>query len=143
MSESKAPRQPVNAHRPAVGISGMSLYVPPLRVQLESWCDWYGKPWDKISGVVGRSFRQVGRDESIYTMAANAVVRLIDTYDVDPRDVGMLAFGTESSTDNSAGAVIVRGLVDRVLAARGRPTLARACEVPELKHACLGGDVRP
>jgi len=35
--------------------------------------------------------------------------------------------------------VIVRGMVDRALVARGQPRLARACEVPEFKHACLGG----
>jgi hydroxymethylglutaryl-CoA synthase len=35
--------------------------------------------------------------------------------------------------------VIVRGLVDRALAAEGKPPLARDCEVPEFKHACLGG----
>jgi len=45
-------------------------------------------------------------------MAANAVLRLICEYDIDPRNVGFLGLGTESSTDNAAGAVIVRGMVD-------------------------------
>lgn len=122
-----------------VGISGMALYVPPFRVCLEDWCDWTGNRWDKISAVVGRSFRQPGLHESIYTMAANAVLRLIDRYQVNPAEVGLLAFGTESSTDNAAGAIIVRGMVDRALEGQGRPRLRRSCEVPELKHACLGG----
>ena len=72
-------------------------------------------------------------------MAANAALRLIRAYELDPRDVGMLALGTESSTDNSAGAVIVRGMLDRALDRLGMPRLSRRCEVPELKHACLGG----
>ncbi len=122
-----------------VGISGFASYAPPFKVSLESWCGWTGNAWDKVSAVIGRSFRQPGPHESIYTMAANAVLRLIDQYEIDPRDVGLLAFGTESSTDNAAGAVIVRGMIDRALALRGRPRLARACEVPEFKHACLGG----
>jgi hydroxymethylglutaryl-CoA synthase len=58
---------------------------------------------------------------------------------VDPGRVGFLGLGTESSTDNSAGAVIVRGMVDRALRFLGKPELARDCEVPEFKHACLGG----
>jgi hydroxymethylglutaryl-CoA synthase len=122
-----------------VGISGLALYTPPFKVSLEKWCEWTGNPWDKVSSVVGRSFRQPGPHESIYTMAANAVLRLIEQYGIDPRDIGYFAFGTESSTDNAAGAVIVRGMVDRALTALGQPRIARACEVPELKHACLGG----
>jgi hydroxymethylglutaryl-CoA synthase len=121
------------------GLSGLSVYVPPLRVRLEDWCQWHNQPWGKIQAVVGRTFRMAARHESVYTMAANAVLRLIEQNDLDPRSVGYLALGTESSTDNSAGAVIVKGLVDRALAALGRPTLPRSVEVPELKHACLGG----
>src|SRR4249919_1133968 len=121
------------------GVSGMSVYVPRLRVRLEDWCSWTGNSWDKISAVVGRSFRVPGRHENVYTMAANAVMRLIQDYDIDPRNVGFLGLGTESSTDNAAGAVIVRGMVDRGLEALGMPRLSRRLEVPEFKHACLGG----
>lgn len=121
------------------GISGMKLYLPPQRVDLEQWCGWTGKKWDKVRAVVGHGFRMAGPHENIYTMAANAVLRLILDYDVDPQRVGMLALGTESSTDNSAGAIIVKGMVDQALRELGRPTISRRCEVPELKHACLGG----
>lgn len=121
------------------GISGLAAFVPPYRVNLEQWCNWTGNSWDKTKAVVGYSFRMPGPEHSVYTMAANAVLRLIDRFDIDPRRVGFLALGTESSIDNSAGAVIVRGLIDKALTAEGRPRLARDCEVPELKHACLGG----
>jgi hydroxymethylglutaryl-CoA synthase len=122
-----------------IGISGFAVYTPPFKVSLEKWCEWTGNAWDKVSAVVGTGFRQPGPHESIYTMAANAVLRLIDQYDINPREIGYFAFGTESSTDNAAGAVIVRGMVDRALALRGQQRISRACEVPELKHACLGG----
>ncbi len=122
-----------------IGISGLAVYTPRFKVSLERWCEWTGSPWDKVSSVVGSGFRQPGPHESIYTMAANAALRLIDQYQIDPREVGYFAFGTESSTDNAAGAVIVRGMIDRALVQRGQPRLARACEVPEFKHACLGG----
>jgi hydroxymethylglutaryl-CoA synthase len=121
------------------GVSGMSIYVPRPRVRLEDWCTWTGNSWDKIQAVVGRSFRVPGRHENVYTMAANAVLRLIANYDIDPTQVGFLGLGTESSTDNAAGAVIVRGMVDRGLEALGKPRLSRHMEVPEFKHACLGG----
>jgi hydroxymethylglutaryl-CoA synthase len=124
---------------PSVGISGMAVYVPPYRVDLERWCEWTGNDASKMRAVVGHAFRMPGPDQNVYTLAANAVLRLIAQYDVDPPRIGYLALGTESSIDNAAGAVIVRGLVDQALASEGKPALGRDCEVPEFKHACLGG----
>jgi hydroxymethylglutaryl-CoA synthase len=121
------------------GVSGMSLYVPALRVPLEAWSGWTNNPWAKVQSIVGNSFRVTAPDENVYTMAASAVLRLIRSYDVDPSRIGYLALGTETSTDNSAGSVIVRGMVDRALEELGLPRISRSCEVPELKHACLGG----
>lgn len=121
------------------GISGLALYLPPYRVNLEDWCAWNNQPWDKVSKVVGRSFRMRGPEQSVYTLAANAVWRLIEAYKLDPREIGYLALGTESSSDNSAGAVIIKGMLDDALAAHEMPAMSRECEVPEYKHACLGG----
>jgi len=123
----------------SIGISGLAAYVPPYRVWLEDWCDWTENQWPKIREIVGRSFRVRGPNHSVYTMAANAVLRLIDQYDVDPTRVKFLGLGTESSTDNSAGAIVIKGMVDAALVARGKPPISRSCEVPEFKHACLGG----
>ena len=117
----------------------MAVYVPSLRVPLETWCNWTGAPWDKVQAVVGRSFRVCAPDENAYTMAAAAVLRLIDQYDIDPSRVGSLSLGTESSTDNAAGSVIVKGMVDDALRETGRPPLSRYVEVPEIKQACLAG----
>ncbi|GMR17480.1 MAG: hypothetical protein BMS9Abin32_593 [Gammaproteobacteria bacterium] len=123
----------------SIGISGLAAYVPPFRVWLEDWCEWTGNHWPKLREVVGRSFRVRGPNQSVYTMAATAVMRLIDQYDIEPQDIKFLGLGTESSTDNSAGAVIVKGMVDRALALQGKAPISRSCEVPEFKHACLGG----
>jgi hydroxymethylglutaryl-CoA synthase len=92
-----------------------------------------------VQTIVGQSFRCPAPDENVYTLAATSVLRLIRQYAIDPSKVGVLALGTETSTDNSAGAVIVRGMVDRALSTLGLPRLSRSCEVPEFKHACLGG----
>lgn len=125
--------------RDEVGISGFGVYVPPYRVDLEAWCEWTGNAWDKTHAVVGNSFRMRGPAQSVYTIAASAVQRLIENYDVDPERIGFLGLGTESSTDNSAGAVIVKGMLDDALGAKGLRPVSRNCEVPEVKHACLGG----
>jgi len=101
-----------SSHIKKIGISGLAAYIPPYRVWLEDWCDWTDNQWPKIREVVGRSFRVRGPDQSVYTMAATAVMRLIEQYDVDPTQIKFLGLGTESSTDNSAGAIIVKGMVD-------------------------------
>lgn len=121
------------------GISGFSAYIPPYRVALEDWCQWSGDQWGKVESVIGNAFRIRGANENAYTMAATAVLRLIERYDIDPSRVGYLGFGTESSTDNSAGAVIIKGMVNQALKSQAAPELSRECEVPEFKHACLGG----
>lgn len=121
------------------GISGLSVFVPPYRVQLEDWCQWTGGDWSKISAVVGHSFRLRGPEDSVYTMAAQAALKLILNNGVDPTRIGFLALATESSSDNAIGAVIVRGLLDDALRAHGLPPLARDCEVPEFKQACIAG----
>lgn len=131
--------QPLASRPSQPGISGMALYLPPYRVRLDDWCEWIGNHPGKTRAVVGHAFRMPGPDQNVYTLAANAVLRLIHQYDINPQDIGLLALGTESSIDNAAGAVIVRGLVDAALAEEGQATLARDCEVPEFKHACLGG----
>lgn len=130
--------RPFASHPPA-GISGVAAYLPRYRVDLARWCEWTGNDAAKTRAVVGHAFRMAGPDHNVYTLAANAVLRLMAQNAVDPRCIGYLALGTESSIDNAAGAVIVRGLVDTALAAEGKPALARDCEVPEFKHACLGG----
>ena len=122
-----------------IGISGLAAYIPPYRVWLDDWCEWSGNHWPKIQEVVGRSFRVRGPNQSVYTMAATAVMRLINQYDIDPARVKFLGLGTESSTDNSAGAIIVKGMVDQALIMQGKVQINRSCEVPEFKHACLGG----
>lgn len=117
----------------------MAVYVPRFRVRLEAWCDWTKNSWDKVKSVAGHSFRILGPREDLYTMAANASLRLIRQYGIDPKQVGFLGLGTESSKDNSAGAVIVRGMLDEALTSTGAGSLSRNLEVPEFKHACLGG----
>ena len=122
-----------------VGISALSTYVPPYRVDLEKWSDWTQKSWEKIKQVVGTGFRMLGPNQTIYTMAANAVLDLILSNKVRPSEIGFLALGTESSTDNSAGSIIIKGMIDKELKNRSMEPISKNCEVPEFKQACLSG----
>lgn len=122
-----------------VGISGLATYVPPYRVDLEQWCEWSDNSWDKIKNIVGTGFRVLGPNQTIYSMAANAVLDLILSQKINPLEIGFLALGTESSTDNSAGSIIIKGMVNEELKNRKMDTISNRCEVPEYKQACLSG----
>ena len=113
--------------------------LPPYRVNLRDWCGWTGASWKKIAAVIGHAFRVPGPEQSVYTMAANSALKLILQHDVDPGRIGVLALGTESSNDNSAGSIIIKGMLDQALGSLGLPRLSQNCEVQEVKHACLGG----
>lgn len=121
------------------GLSGLALHIPKARVSLERWCEWTGAPPDKVRAVVGDAFRVAAGDEDVYTLSANAVLRLVEAYDVDPGRLGYLVLSTESSMDNAVGGPTIKGLVDLGLAARGRPVLSRTIEAFEVKQACLSG----
>jgi hydroxymethylglutaryl-CoA synthase len=129
----------IEKSKPEIGVSGFSVFLPRFRVSLKDWCEWTGASWEKVKANVGRSFRVAGPHESIYTMAANAALQLILKYEIDPRQIGFIGLGTESSTDNSAGGIIIKGMLDNALMSMGLPRISRRCEVPEYKHACLGG----
>ena len=122
-----------------VGISAISTYVPPYRVDLEEWCTWTNQSWEKIEHVIGTGFRMMGPNQTIYTMAANAVLDLILSHKVSPSEIGFLALGTESSTDNSAGSIIIKGMLNKELKRRSIEPISNNCEVPEYKQACLSG----
>lgn len=127
-----------HASRP-IGISALTPTLPRLRLDLRAWCRWTGRDEGKVTSVTGTGFRMPGPREDALTLAAAAVMRLVRTGTVDPDRVGFLALATESARDGAVGAVIVKGLVDQALRAEGRPPLARECEVPEFKQACLAG----
>ena len=92
---------------------------------LEQWCKWSDNSWDKIKNVVGSGFRVIGPNQTIYSMAANAVLDLILSHeDKTLTDIGFLALGTESSTDNSAGSIIIKGMVNEELKNRDMDTIS-------------------
>ena len=129
----------MRAELPSVGLSAMSLYLPALRVDLSRWCSWTGQSPEKVSAVVGESFRLPAPDESVYTMAATAVLRLIVEQGLDATEVGYLVLATESGNDNAVGAPIVKGMVNDALRSMGRAPLNRHAEAYEVKQACLAG----
>jgi hydroxymethylglutaryl-CoA synthase len=121
------------------GISAISVYLPSNRVSLNAWASWNDQKFEKINNVIGTGFRLPSPSEDVYTLAANACLKLIENYSINPENIGFIGLGTESSRDNALGAIIVKGLLNDALHNLGYKTIGRECEVPEYKHACLAG----
>ena len=121
------------------GISAISVYLPSNRVSLNAWASWNNQKFEKIDNVIGTGFRLPSPSEDVYTLAANACLKLIEDYSINPENISFIGFGTESSSDNALGAILVKGLLNDALHNLGYKTIGRECEVPEYKHACLAG----
>ena len=48
-----------------VGISAISTYVPPYRVDLEEWCEWTNQSWEKVENIIGTGFRMMGPNQTV------------------------------------------------------------------------------
>ena len=81
-----------------------------------SGASWTGTSWDKVKSVVGTGFRMPGPGpEHLHDGGHRRRCASWTSMTSIPGACGILALGTESSTDNSAGAVIVRGMLDTAL----------------------------
>jgi len=108
------------------GIDLISFYTPHYYLDLHTLADQRGVEKNKFYIGIGQEKMAVPPpDEDIVTMAASAAKRIIDQ--IDPNDIEMLLFATESAVDQSkAAALFLHGLL-------GLPTRCRAVE---LKEAC-------
>ncbi len=89
---------------PAVlaGIDDMSLYVPRTYLPMEALAEARGYELSKLRdglGLQAMSFPDVHEDAA--TMAANAVLDLMEKNKLDPRQIGRIYLGTESALDGS------------------------------------------
>eukprot|EP00775_Hariotina_reticulata_P002498 gene2498-2802_t len=84
-----------------VGIRGMYLYFPRLMVQqsdLEAVDDCLGK---YTVGLGQEAMTFCGDREDVVSMAATAVLKLLEATGVSPADVGRIDVGTETGVDRS------------------------------------------
>ncbi|MFT6143552.1 MAG: hydroxymethylglutaryl-CoA synthase [Myxococcota bacterium] len=99
-----------------------------------------GVDYGKLSrglGLEAMSVPDVHEDPA--TMAANAIVRLIDRNNLDPRSIGRLYLGTESALDGAkpTATYILDMLTQRYAPTYGPDCFVR-CDAVDLTFACIG-----
>ncbi len=129
----------------AVGIDTIAVHVPRLFMDLcGQWAEVRARELGEASveQLVGKVKKGVGVEqmaipdahEDSATLAAMAAVRAIDHGGIDPRDIGSIAVGTETTVDQSKSiAAYVLGMIERRYGIELRDAGA-----PQFQFACIG-----
>jgi hydroxymethylglutaryl-CoA synthase len=114
-----------------VGVSDMSIYVPPFYLTHEDLARARGVDPEKYHLGLGNCKLSILPNwEDGVTMAANAASQLLEKTGTAPQEIGQLVVSTESGVDHSKPvASFVQGLLK----------IGERCRVYEIKHACYGG----
>ncbi len=123
-----------------VGIDDIAVHMPRLYLSMQDFADLRSASYAKLSkglGLEAMAVPDVHEDPA--TMAANAVARLIDRNELDPRTIGRLYLGTESALDGAkpTATYILDMLTQRYQDRYGAACFSR-CDAVDLTFACIG-----
>lgn len=121
----------------AVEIGDIALYFAQLSFDMKGFAVFRGADDGKLNrglGLAAMAIPDVHEDTA--TMGANAVCRLIDRNQLDPRSIGRLYLGTESALDGSKPTASY--MLTRRYAPRFGPDCFRHCDVVDMTFACIG-----
>jgi hydroxymethylglutaryl-CoA synthase len=128
-----------------VGIDAIAVHVPRLYLDLcGEWAAVRAAALGETSveALVGKLRRGVGVEqmaipdahEDSATLAAMAAARVIENAGIDPREIGAIAVGTETTVDQSKSiAAYVLGMLERRFGVDLREVGA-----PQFQFACIG-----
>lgn len=124
-----------------VGIDDMALYIPSLYLPIQTLAEERGIPYAKLNKGLGLEKMAIPDwHEDSATMAANAVVELIERNQIDPNTIGRIYLGTESALDGAKPtATYVLEMLRRKYKGTYGVDCLRHCDVVDLTFACVGG----
>lgn len=125
----------------SVGIDDMALYVPSLYLPIRTIAEKRGIVYEKLSKGLGLEQLAIPDvHEDTATMAANAVVEIIEKNQIDPNKIGRIYLGTESALDGAKPtATYVLEMLRRKYRAKYGKQCFLNCDVVDLTFACIGG----
>jgi hydroxymethylglutaryl-CoA synthase len=123
------------------GIDDMAFYVPNLYLPIADLAEKRQLDYAKLNKGLGLTHMAVPDvHDDAATMAANAVVQLLERNQLDPASIGRIYIGTESAWD---GAKPVASIVLEMLQQKYAETFGKDCflncDVVDLTFACIGG----
>lgn len=124
----------------SIGIDDLTVYIPKLYLPIADLAKARNIDPEKLRHGLGLIDMAVAdAHEDAATLAANAVVQLIDQNGLDPRRIGRLYLGTESALDGAKPtATYILEMLRRHYRDAYGPDCFLHCDVVDLTFACVG-----
>jgi hydroxymethylglutaryl-CoA synthase len=123
-----------------IGIDDMALYVPKLYLDIQTLAEQRAIPFEKLSQGLGLHKMAIcDAHEDAATMAAEAIIELLERNNINPRAIGRIYLGTESALDGAKPtATYAVEMVQNRLAPKWGDNCFRHCDVLDMTFACIG-----
>lgn len=122
------------------GIEAASYYVPSLYLEIKDLAEKRGIEPAKLEKGLGlhkMGFPDIHEDAA--TFAAEALLKLIKDYNINPKEIARIYLGTESALDAAKPtASYAMQMVEKVLEAEFGERCFRNCDVVDMTFACIG-----
>lgn len=122
------------------GIEAASYYVPSLYLETKDLAEKRGIEPAKLEKGLGlhkMGFPDVHEDAA--TFAAEALLKLITDYNINPKEVSRIYLGTESALDAAKPtATYAMQMVEKALAEKFGERSFKNCDVVDMTFACIG-----
>lgn len=123
------------------GIEAASIYVPHIYLPIKDLAIQRNIDPDKLEIGLGlKKMSVLDVHEDTATIAANALLKLITDFDINPNEIGRIYLGTESALDGAKPtATYAVQLVESVLANKFGERPFKHTDVVDMTFACVGG----
>ena len=123
-----------------IGIEAVSYYLPSLYLEIKDLAENRNIDPAKLEkglGLKKMAFPDVHEDAA--TFAAEALLRLIKDYKINPKDLSRIYLGTESALDAAKPtATYAMVMVEKQLAEEFGERVFKNCDVVDMTFACVG-----
>ena len=124
-----------------VGVEAASYYVPHLYLEIKELAENRGidpLKLEKGLGLHKMAFPDVHEDAA--TFAAEALLRLINDYNINPKEISRVYLGTESALDAAKPtATLAVQMVEQALEDEYGSRSFKNCDTLDMTFACIGG----
>ncbi|WP_312555838.1 hydroxymethylglutaryl-CoA synthase family protein [Empedobacter brevis] len=123
------------------GIEAVSIYVPHIYLPIKDLAIQRQIDPDKLEIGLGlKKMSVLDVHEDTATIAANALLKLIHDFEINPNEIGRIYLGTESALDGAKPtATYAVQLVESVLANKFGERPFKHTDVVDMTFACVGG----
>lgn len=123
-----------------VGIEDAASYVPCIYLPIEAFANARGIEYPKLRkglGLEKMALPDMGEDAA--TMAANALIKLFEQGDLNPKEIGRIYLGTESALDGAKPtATYAVEMLEMFLEEKHGPNCLEHADVTDMTFACIG-----